>query len=210
MELESPQHCFVKELIARMDIHPRDRMLEVGCGEGWASRVLAGLVPEGLVVGLDISEQMVHSARAKSASFQNLMFILGEADDIPWQNDFFSKVLSVEAFYYFENAEKALREIHRVMSPGGSMWILNLISKENELSLRRLGDLKVPVHLLSAEEYGDLFEQCGFVGYEYQMIPDCAPVSEESFTPWLWNPDEYQHFRELGALLITAHKSARD
>ena len=208
MDSEPPHHSFINEMIARMRIQPRDRILDVGCGKGWAGRLLAELVPEGLVVGVDISEQMVHNARAKSAACENLMFILGEADDIPWQNDFFSKVLSVDAFYYFENAEKALQEIRRVMSPGGSLWILNPISKENELSLRQLADLKVAVHLRSAEEYGALFEQCGFVGYEYQMIPDCAPVSKESWTPTPLpgNPGEDQRFRELGALLMTARK----
>ena len=205
-ELESHHLAFVESTIELMAIQPRDRCLEVGCGEGWASRLLAQRVPEGSVVGLDVSDEMVRNARAKSAACENLMFILGEAEDIPWQDSFFSKVLCVESFYYYEDPEKALREIYRVSSPGGSVWIVNHLSKENELSLRWLQELNVPVQLLSAEEYERLFENCGFAGFSHRMIPDRSPLPEDFRDPWFPKPDELRRFRELGALLISARK----
>jgi SAM-dependent methyltransferase len=196
---------FVENLIERMNVQPRDRILDVGCGEGRASRLLAGLVPEGLVVGVDISGEMVRQARVQSTQCENLMFIPGEVQEIPWQEGFFSKVLCVDSFYYFENPEKALREIHRVLSPGGSLWILNLLSKENELSLRLLADWKLPGELLDAEGYGRLLRQCGFLDDSRRMIPGRAPLSGDSQTLF---PDaaELERFRQLGGLLLTATK----
>ncbi len=171
-----------------------------------ASRMLAKLGPEGMVAGLDVADEMIHNARPQSAALENLIFIWGEAEAIPWQDQFFSKVLCVESFYYFENPEKALKEIFRVMSPNGSVWILNHLSKENELSLRWIDDLKVPVQVLSAEEYRNLFERCGYEDFQYEMLPDTAPPLQGYVSRTFPDAAEFQRFRELGALLMRGFK----
>ena len=204
--LESHHRCFVEDMISHMSIQLRDRILEIGCGEGWASRELASLVPEGLVVGLDVSDEMLHKARAQSPDHENLLLVWGEAESIPWQEKFFSKAVCVEAFYYFESPEKALSEIYRVLSPGGSLWVLNHLSKENQFTLEWLPQMKVPVHLRSAEEYQKLFETGGFEEYSFRMIPDRTPDADASYYGRLTDPAERRRFRELGALLMTARR----
>ena len=204
--LESHHRCFVEDMISRMNIQPRDRILEIGCGEGWASRELAALVPEGMVVGLDVSDEMVSKARAGSASCENLLLVWGEVQSIPWQEKFFSQALCIESFYYFESPEKALREIYRVLAPGGSFWVLNHLSRENEISLQWLSEMKVPVNLLRAEEYGKLFEACGFQEYSDCMIADRTPEADAPYYGRLTNPAERRRFRELGALLMSARR----
>ena len=205
--LESHHRSFVEQTIPLMEIQSRDRILEVGCGEGWTSRMLASLAPEGVVVGVDVSDEMIRNARAQSRSHENLLLLWAGAEQIPWQENYFTKALCVESFYYFENPERALREVHRVLAPGGSLWIINHLSKENELSLRWLPHLKVPVQLLSAEEYGALFERCGFEGYSHRMLPDRASVASGGNGPdSLTDPEELRRFRELGALLLSASK----
>ena len=205
-ELEQPYLAFVEDTIGEMKIRSHERVLEVGCGEGWAARLLARLLPEGMVVGLDVSDEMIHNARTKSAHCENLMFVRGEAEDVPWQSEFFSKVLCVESFYYFEDPVKALHEIYRVMAPGAAVWILNHLSRENELSLRWLSELKVPVQLLGAGKYESLFHRCGFRHFSYRMIPD--RTQHCGFFRERWFPDaaELRRFCELGALLMTATK----
>lgn len=204
--LESHHRGFVEDTIQRMNVQPSDRILEVGCGEGWASRWLASLVPEGLVVGLDVSDEMVRKARAASTACDNLLFAWADVEAIPWQEKFFSHALCVETFYYFENAEKALLEIYRVLSPGGSVWVLNHLSKENEITLAWLPLLKLPVNLRSAEEYGKLFESCGFQEYSSRLIPDRTPESDAPYYRQLTDPDQRRRFREFGALLMTARR----
>ena len=204
--LESHHRCFVEDMISEMNVQPRDRILEIGCGEGWASRALALRVPEGMVVGLDVSDEMIHKARAGSAGCENLLLVWGEAESIPWQEKFFSKAVCVESFYYFEDPEKVLREIYRVLSPGGSLWILNHLSRENEFTLAWLNHLNVPVHLHTADEYGKLLAACGFVQYSFRMIPDRTPEAAAPYYGQLADPDESRRFRELGALLMTARR----
>ena len=204
--LEAHHRCFVEDTLQLMNIQPADRILEVGCGEGWASRRLASLVPEGLVVGLDVADEMVSKARPGSAACDNLLFVWADVEAIPWQEKFFSKALCVETFYYLENPENALREIFRVLSPGGSVWIVNHLSKENEITLGWLPRLKIPVKLLSAEEYGRLLEQCGFQEYSYRMIPDRSLVSDNTYDGLVTDPEQLRRFRESGALLMTARR----
>ena len=206
--LESHHLGFVEDVMQRMNVQPRDRILEVGCGEGWAARRLASLVPEGLVVGLDGSDEMIRKARAQSAGLENILLLWADAEEIPWQEKFFTKVLCVEAFYYFEHPEKVLREIYRVLSPGGSVWIVNHLSKENQLSLRWLTDLKVPVPLMTAADYGEIFQRCGFEEFVHCMIPDRSSSPERSYGRWFPDPDELRRFQELGALLMTARRPA--
>jgi ubiquinone/menaquinone biosynthesis C-methylase UbiE len=86
-----------------MDLRPGERVLDLGCGSGWATRLLARLVsdgPEGFgqVIGLDVSDEMVRLARATSRDFENILYVQGSASKIPWEENFFDKVLSVESF----------------------------------------------------------------------------------------------------------------
>ena len=204
--LESHHLSFVEDMLPLMGIGARDRILEVGCGEGWASRLFSSLVPEGLVVGLDVSDEMIHKARAASAAHENILFVWADAESIPWQEKFFSRAFSIESFYYVAEPQVALREIFRVLSPGGSVWILNHLSQENEYTLRWLDRLQAPVQLRSAEEYGKLFESCGFEGYSFRMIPDRTPDADAEYYAWLADPADRRRFREQGALLMTARR----
>ena len=204
--LESHHRSFVEDMVPLMGVGNRDRILEVGCGEGWASRLLSSLVPEGLVVGLDVSDEMIRKARAASAAHENILFVWADAEAIPWQERFFSRALCVESFYYVAKPEMALREIFRVLSPGGSVWILNHLSQENEYTLAWLDRLPVPVHVPSAEEYGKLFESCGFEAYSFRMIPDRTPEADADYYGRLADPAERRRFRELGGLLMTARR----
>src|SRR5215470_16390105 len=100
----------------------RRHHLDIGCGAGWATRMLARLVsdgPEGFgqVVGLDISDEMIRQARTESKDFENILYVWGSAEKIPWEENFFDKVLSVESFYYYPDQDRALNELFRVMAP---------------------------------------------------------------------------------------------
>ena len=90
-----------EKTIRLMDLRAGERVLDLGCGSGWATRLLARLVtdgPEGFgqVVGVDVSDEMIRQARAASKDFENILYVWGSAHDIPWEENFFDKMLSVE------------------------------------------------------------------------------------------------------------------
>ena len=118
-------HLDITEKTIRiMNLRPGERVLDLGCGSGWATRLLARLVgegPEGFgqVVGLDVSDEMVRQAREASRDFENVLYVWGSAQQIPWEENFFDKVLSVESFYYYPDQDRALMELFRVLAPHG-------------------------------------------------------------------------------------------
>src|SRR6516225_145062 len=68
---------------------------------------------------------------AGSVDFDNVMFVVGSAQQIPWEESFFDKVLSVESFYYYADQERALAELFRVIAPKGKLYILINLYRDN-------------------------------------------------------------------------------
>src|SRR5260370_10130078 len=85
-----------EKTMRRMDLRPGERILDLGCGSGWATRLLARMVgdgPQGFgqVVGVDISDEMIRQARAASKEFDNVMFVVDSVTTVPSQENFFTK-----------------------------------------------------------------------------------------------------------------------
>lgn len=210
-EMEKHHISIAEQTIRRMGLKPGDRVLDLGCGSGWATRILARMVGAGTagagqVVGLDVSDEMIRRARAQSRDFDNVLYVWGSATELPWQEDFFDKVLSIESFYYYADQDRALDEIGRVMAPRGRMFILINLYKDNPYSLRWVHELSVPVQVRSEQEYIELLKKHGFARVEAERIPDLTPTPETYSGKWFANADELREFKRIGALLLTGDK----
>src|SRR5580658_6468913 len=151
-----------------MKLAPDDNVIDVGCGAGWLSRLLSERVPEGRVVGMDISDEMVRRARRNYVALDNTMFVIGAVDEIPWDANFFTRAISVESAYYWPDPARGLREIFRVMREGGSLWVLINYYRENPHSHQWSEVFTIPVNLLSAGEWADKFREAGFTDVAYE------------------------------------------
>jgi SAM-dependent methyltransferase len=206
---ESMEHDhwpITRPALEMMRIEPDENVIDVGCGAGWLSRILARGVPEGRVVGMDISDEMIHRAREASVEFENLVFVVGAVDDIPWEPNFFQKAISVESSYYWPDPAKGLREIHRVLGEGGSAWIVINYYRDNPHCHQWGEMLKIPTHLLSAEEWARLFRDAGFANVAHQRIPDPTPNPEVYTGRWFRDAKQLADFRREGALLVHGMK----
>jgi ubiquinone/menaquinone biosynthesis C-methylase UbiE len=205
-------HLDITEKTIRfMDLRPGDRVLDLGCGSGWATRLLARMVsvgPEGFgqVVGIDVSDEMVRQARAASKEFENILYAWGSAQQIPWEENYFDKMLSVESFYYYPDQERALAELFRVMAPRGRMFILINLYRDNPYSLQWVDKLKVPVHVRSEAEYVELLKHQGFEHVETRRIPDDTPTPDDYQTKSFNSLEDLRAFKRIGALLLMASK----
>lgn len=205
-------HLDIAEKTLRlMELRPGERVLDLGCGSGWATRLLARLVgdgPEGFgqVVGLDVSDEMIRQARQESKDFDNILYVWGSAQQIPWEENFFDKVLSVESFYYYPDQDRALKELFRVMAPKGRLFILINLYSDNQYSLQWVDKLKVPVHVRSAAQYVELLQKHAFENAESRRIPDDTPTPDDYKTKSFKSLDDLKAFKREGALLLMATK----
>ncbi len=209
-EMEQHHISITQQTLALMGLKPGEKVLDLGCGAGWACRLLAQLVGggerPGQVVGLDVSDEMIRRARANSTEFDNVLFVVGSALQIPWEENFFDKMLSVESFYYYADQDRALDELFRVLAPKGELYILINLYKNNHYSLRWVEELKVPVQVRSEQEYIELLRDHGYQDVRAQRMPDLTPTPDEYTGRWFKDAEELRDFKRIGALLLIARK----
>lgn len=115
-------------LIERAAVQPGERVLDIACGTGIVARTAAQAAgPTGRVTGLDINEGMLAVAVTRPPSAEAPMaWLRASAQDLPFLNASFNTVLSSQGFQFFPDRPGALREIRRVLMPGGRL-VLNVV-----------------------------------------------------------------------------------
>src|SRR5947207_836757 len=167
-----------EQAIARMQVKAEARVLDVGCGSGWATRLLADYALNGHVTGIDISDEMVRLARESSRSYANVDYKTASAEQLPFNDHEFTDAFSMESLYYYRNIPRALSEIHRVLKRGGLFVAVIDLYWENEATHQWIDTLNVPVELLSIDDYRSLFIDAGFKNFKDQRIIDPRPVPD--------------------------------
>jgi len=207
-EMREEHLPIAEKMLAQMTFAPNDKILDVGCGAGWLCGLLVDKVPQGQVVGVDVADAMVRRARKAYTDRINMMFITAGVDDIPWDENFFNKIVSVESAYYWPDPAAGLREIFRVLQPEGTLWILINLYKENTYAHPWAEKLAVPVRILSGDEWCELLRQAGFAEARHARIVDERPVPANYQSKWFGSAEELRKFRQEGALQVTGRKRA--
>ena len=102
-------------------ILPAKRILDVACGTGLLLDILAHRSDDPELVGIDRVPAMLGEAKRRLSRRATLLE--GDAAKLPFDDAGFQLVVSTNAFHYFPDAEGALREIRRVLSPAGNLII---------------------------------------------------------------------------------------
>jgi len=182
-------------------------VLDVGCGSGWATRLMAEKARDGRVVGIDIADEMITVARETSSQCANVEFRVASAESLPFAEGEFTSAFSMESLYYYADVGLALKEIKRVLRPGGLFVTVIDLYRENLPSHQWIEQLKVPVHLLSIPEYRSLFEDAGFINVRDQRLYDPTPVPEAYSGGSFKTRDDYVLYKETGSLMLGGQAS---
>ena len=192
-----------RQAIELMNLPADARVLDVGCGSGWASRLMAAKARKGRVIGIDISDKMATLSANTSKEFSNVEFRVASAEALPFADGEFTHAFSMESLYYYADMPRALKEIRRVLAQGGMFVTVVDLYRENEPSHQWVEDLKVPVQLLSIAEYRSLFTNAGFVNVEDRRLYDPTPVPDDYTSGSFKNREELVKYRQNGSLMIS-------
>jgi arsenite methyltransferase len=115
------RRALVREAVSAQ---PGERILDVGCGPGfYVAELLEQVGPQGSLVGVDPSQQMLAVAAKRCAGHENVEFREGPATSLPVEDASFDTALSVQVLEYVADTSAALAEIHRALRPGGRVVI---------------------------------------------------------------------------------------
>jgi ubiquinone/menaquinone biosynthesis C-methylase UbiE len=103
----------------RLDLGPTDRVLDLATGPGTAALLAAERVPQGSVLGTDISDRFVEVATAATTSQANLRFARSPMEQLDLPDNSFDAASCVLGLMYAAPVEAALTELARVLAPGG-------------------------------------------------------------------------------------------
>jgi ubiquinone/menaquinone biosynthesis C-methylase UbiE len=192
-----------EQAIARMAVATDARVLDVGCGSGWATRLLAEIASEGSVTGIDVSDEMIRVARESSEGLSNVQFEVATAEQLPFSDNSFTHAFSMESLYYYRDIPKALKEIHRVLTPAGLFVAVVDLYWENEPTHQWIDTLNVPVQLLSTEDYRSLFIDAGFTNVRDARVIDPRPVPDDYTGGSFKSREDFQEYRRAGSLMMS-------
>lgn len=141
-------------------------ILDVGCGGGETVRRLAALAPEGTVIGVDYSAASVAVSRetnAEEIEAGRVQVVQGSVAALPFPDRTFDIVTAVETHYYWPDLPANVRDILRVLKPGGTFAVIAETYRGGPFRL--LYSVVMPLlraAYLSDAEHRDLLTQAGF------------------------------------------------
>ena len=159
--------------LAHVAIRTDDNILDVGCGGGRTVAKLASLAAAGKVYGVDFSEESVAVSRRTTRDLiraDRAEIRQASVSELPFANDAFDLVTAVETHYYWPDLNADVREILRVLKPGGTILMIaeSYRGGKHDRLLRHVvmdAHLTVNEHrdLLANAEFSDvaLFEEYG-------------------------------------------------
>jgi ubiquinone/menaquinone biosynthesis C-methylase UbiE len=111
-------------VIDLLGIQPHDRVLEVGFGPGVGIELLARSVSGGCIAGVDPSDEMVEQARARNVNAiesGRVDLRYGSVERLSFDDNTFTKALAMNSMHVWPDTVTGLRDMRRVMKPGGSI-----------------------------------------------------------------------------------------
>jgi SAM-dependent methyltransferase len=156
-----------QQLVDQTDLHPGQRVLEIGCGTGNVTVLVKRLHPQVEVVGLDPDPKALDRARRKFANAAlSVQLDRGFSDVLPYHDGSFDRVISSFMFHHLSEEEKTktLGEIRRVLKPGGSLHLLDFggTTERPQGFLARLLDHSAHVRGNAGDRIPALMRDTGF------------------------------------------------
>ena len=163
--------------LKRLSIASHDTILDIGCGGGRTVHKLAAIAWEGKIYGIDHSEESVAASRRTNQDWiarGRVEIQHASVSHLPFADQMFDLVTAVETHYYWPDLPADMREVWRVLKPGGRLIIIAEAYKGGKYDkrLQRLEEVKKIINYahLSVDEHRELFSEAGYS--DVQVIED--------------------------------------
>jgi trans-aconitate 2-methyltransferase len=200
------QYQWAKELIPKLKLTGNETLLDIGCGDGKITAELAKFIPNGLVVGIDSSAQMIKLSQNTfpNRDYPNLSFQVMDTRKLIFQNEF-DIIFSNAALHWIVDQKPVLQGVQRSLKTGGRI-LFQMAGKANaQAVLGILDDLLVeepwkeffegfvfPYGFFSAEEYTEFLVEAGLKPLRVELFSrDMKHAGEEGLAGWIrttWLP----------------------
>lgn len=160
--------------LSYISIRKHDTILDVGCGGGGTVRKLASTAAEGKIYGIDYSEDSVRIFRKtnkRAIEAGRVEIRQGSVSSLPFPEDMFDLITAVESHYFWPDLVNDMKEVLRVLKPGGTLIMIGGEYKGGKYDERNqkwveMGDMAYH----SIDEFDDLFSDIGYT--EVRVIED--------------------------------------
>jgi ubiquinone/menaquinone biosynthesis C-methylase UbiE len=196
----------VRQAIARMEIRPGERILDLGCGNGWATRLLAQANAGVQAIGVDASAKMVARAEELHSLTIRARYEVASFEELSFRDASFDRVFSMEAFYYAADLGKAIGEAWRVLKPGGRAEVLVDYFEESPASEPWARVIGAELHRLDGDGWRRAFERAGFSPVTLERLRDTRPADTGPCDECEPTAAAKKALREAGTLWIRAAK----
>ncbi|MEA5514749.1 class I SAM-dependent methyltransferase [Nodularia sp. UHCC 0506] len=119
-----------KRLLEYVDLPERANILDMGCGTGRLLDRLATKFSDVCGTGLDLSSNMLRIARQSNSHHPRLIYLEGQAESLPFGEGQFDAVFSTISFLHYLEPQQVLKEVERVLSPGGHFYLVDITTKQ--------------------------------------------------------------------------------
>jgi trans-aconitate 2-methyltransferase len=202
----SAQQKWAKEVLSKIAIRGDEKVLDIGCGDGKITAEMASLVPDGSVVGIDNSREMIGFARSKfqGPSHPNLSFSYGDASDLKYQGEF-DLVVSFACLHWILDHIPVLESIERSLKSGGRVFLqfggkgnaAGIIQAASEvISCQKWSEyfkgFEFPYGFFGPDEYHTWLGQVGLKAIRVEILPkDMVQPGRDGLASWVettWLP----------------------
>jgi ubiquinone/menaquinone biosynthesis C-methylase UbiE len=198
--MEEEHGDVARQVVAQLGIRPGEQILDLGCGNGWATRMLAKAAAGATAVGVDVSPKMIARAEELHSLTVRARYELAAFESLGFRDGRFDRVFSVEALYYALDLGRALAEAFRVLKPGGRLDVVVDFYAESPTTREWPSKTGLSMHYLSMDQWRAELERVGFEDVRTTRLNDTRPAA-------LFDP-AHAASKADGSLWISAAKPA--
>jgi ubiquinone/menaquinone biosynthesis C-methylase UbiE len=168
--------------LSHISIEKHDTILDVGCGGGRTVSKLAAIATQGKVYGVDYSKESIAVANRTNRQWIDMARVEireGAVSQLPFSEDAFDLATAVETHFWWPDLPADMREVLRVLKPGGTLIIIAEIYKGAKTMTAKVAEKYLPLsgmRLLNVNEHRELFANAGYSDVQ---------IMEESDKGWI-------------------------